>query len=219
MQIRRGMRCSRIVDHGPGKGQGRAFLQAALGSLPNRFSGWGHIEQAIRPTTRPAAWGSGHLDRRPALIARCLGVADDSWRPSPSPASMICWIAISHGAHHAAGYGTCDGGLVIDLSRMKGMNLCGRYRLGRVGGVLDTALDISAILGPRLYLCDPLFFSRTLTPLGSVFFGRPSFSVALGFATTAQTGDTPLQPLAIGQQRSQITCLLDDLAQETHGFF
>src|SRR5262249_44812460 len=29
--------------------------------------------------------------------------------------------------------------------------------------------------------------------------------------------EPPIPPLAIGQQR-QITCLLDDLAQETHGF-
>ena len=44
-----------------------------------------------------------------------------------------------------------------------------------------------------------------------------SFAGAEGL-TTQLKQEPPLPPLAIGQQR-QITCLLDDLAQETHGFF
>jgi hypothetical protein len=44
-----------------------------------------------------------------------------------------------------------------------------------------------------------------------------SFASAQGLATQLKQ-ETPIPPLAIGQQR-QIACVLDDLAQETHGFF
>jgi FAD/FMN-containing dehydrogenase len=65
---------------------------------------------------------NGNIDRRPALIARCLGVADVMASVAFAREHDLL-IAVRSGAHHAAGYGTCDGGLVIDLSRMKGMKV------------------------------------------------------------------------------------------------
>jgi FAD/FMN-containing dehydrogenase len=63
---------------------------------------------------------NGNVDRRPALIARCSGVADvlEAVRFARDHDTLV---AIRGGGHNAAGYGTCDGGLVIDLSPMKGM--------------------------------------------------------------------------------------------------
>src|SRR5262249_38398368 len=65
---------------------------------------------------------NGHIDRRPALIARCLGVADVMASVAFAREHDLL-IAVRSGAHHAAGYGTCDGGLVIDLSRTKGLQV------------------------------------------------------------------------------------------------
>jgi len=65
---------------------------------------------------------NGNIDRRPALIARCLDVADVMASVAFAREHDLL-IAVRSGAHHAAGYGTCDGGIVIDLSRMKGMQV------------------------------------------------------------------------------------------------
>src|SRR4051812_30560460 len=68
-----------------------------------------------------AVW-NGMFDRRPAAIARCAGVADviqavDFARMNAMEVAVRC------GGHSANGYGTCDDGLVIDLSPMKGMRI------------------------------------------------------------------------------------------------
>jgi FAD/FMN-containing dehydrogenase len=62
------------------------------------------------------------FDRRPGLIARCSGAADviaavNFARETSMP------LAVRGGGHSASGYGTCDDGLVIDLSPMKGIRV------------------------------------------------------------------------------------------------
>jgi len=64
-------------------------------------------------------WNS-MIDRRPAIIARCSGPAD------VRAAVRFCvdqdiYPAIRGGGHNAAGPAMVDGGLVLDLSRMKGI--------------------------------------------------------------------------------------------------
>ena len=56
---------------------------------------------------------NGHIDRRPALIARCLGVADVIASVNFAREHDLL-VAVRSGAHNAAGYGTCEGGLVIE---------------------------------------------------------------------------------------------------------
>ena len=65
---------------------------------------------------------NGAIDRRPALIARCATAADvvEAVRFARSQRLLT---AIRGGAHNVAGQGTCDGGLVIDLSRMRGVEI------------------------------------------------------------------------------------------------
>ena len=58
------------------------------------------------------------IDRRPALIVRCLGAADVRMR-SPSRATNNLLVAVRGGGHNIAGNAVCDDGLLIDLSLMK----------------------------------------------------------------------------------------------------
>ena len=85
---------------------------------------------------------NGHIDRRPALIARCLGVADVIASVNFAREHDLL-VAVRSGAHNAAGYGTCEGGLVIDLSQMKGMkvnptNSIADAQAGLLWGEFDT---------------------------------------------------------------------------------
>ena len=62
---------------------------------------------------------NGMIDRRPALIARCTGIADivDAVNFGRDHGLEI---AVKGGGHNVAGNATTDGGLMIDLSLMKG---------------------------------------------------------------------------------------------------
>ena len=63
---------------------------------------------------------NGNIDRRPALIARCPGVADVQ-RAVEFARLHALRVSVRGGGHSAPGYGTNDGGLVVDLSPMKGI--------------------------------------------------------------------------------------------------
>jgi FAD/FMN-containing dehydrogenase len=62
------------------------------------------------------------IDKRPRLIARCVDVADVIAAVRFGAANKML-TAIRGGGHNGAGLGTCDDGLVIDLSRMKGIRV------------------------------------------------------------------------------------------------
>jgi FAD/FMN-containing dehydrogenase len=61
-------------------------------------------------------------DRRPALIARATGVADVMAAVDFARQHDLL-LAVRGGGHSVPGFGTCDGGLVIDLGRMKGIRV------------------------------------------------------------------------------------------------
>ena len=83
----------------------------------------GEVLDAAHPDYEDArkVW-NGLVDKRPALIARCTGVADIKNAIEFGRAHNLL-TAVRGGGHHGAGFGVCDGGLVIDLSPMKGMRL------------------------------------------------------------------------------------------------
>ena len=66
-------------------------------------------------------WNGAH-DKRPALIARCAGVADVI-EAVTFGRDTEALVAIRGGGHNVAGTSLCDGGLVIDLSPMKGIRV------------------------------------------------------------------------------------------------
>jgi hypothetical protein len=84
---------------------------------------------------------NGNIDRRPALIARCSGVADVQ-RAVEFARLTGLRLSVRGGGHSAPGYGTNDGGLVIDMSPMKGIRVDPQRRTVRAeGGVLWRELD------------------------------------------------------------------------------
>jgi len=60
------------------------------------------------------------IDRRPALIASCLGVADVVTCVNFAREHGIT-LSIKGGGHNISGLAVCDGGLMLDLSRMRGV--------------------------------------------------------------------------------------------------
>jgi FAD/FMN-containing dehydrogenase len=84
---------------------------------------------------------NGNIDRRPALIVRCAGVADVIAAVNFARDNQLV-LAVRGGAHSAAGHGTCDGGMVIDLAQMKGIWVDPQRRVARAQpGVLWKELD------------------------------------------------------------------------------
>lgn len=65
---------------------------------------------------------NGAIDKRPALIARCLGVADVVAAVKHARGAGLP-IAVRGGGHSVAGHGTCDDGVLIDLSAMRGVHV------------------------------------------------------------------------------------------------
>jgi FAD/FMN-containing dehydrogenase len=114
--------------------------RAAIETLAANFAG--ELIQPYDPGYHAARqiW-NGHVQRRPALIARCRGVADVMatvrfCREHDLPASL------RGGGHAVAGHAICDGGVVIDLSAMTGARIDPLARTIQLeGGCLNAHLD------------------------------------------------------------------------------
>jgi len=78
-------------------------------------------------------WNAMWNECTPALIARCVGVADVRAAILFATEQGLP-IAVRGGGHSAAGKGTCDGGVVIDLSTLKGVRVDPQTRTAVVGG-------------------------------------------------------------------------------------
>src|ERR671912_442441 len=84
---------------------------------------------------------NGSIDRFPALIARCAGVADLIAAVMFAKDNGLL-VAVRGGGHSYPGLSVCDGGIVIDLSRMKGIRVDPEARTVRAqAGVLLGELD------------------------------------------------------------------------------
>ena len=76
---------------------------------------------------------NGLIDKRPALIARCRNVADVVDAVNHARESAL-EVAVRGGGHNVAGRATIDGGLMIDLSLMKGIHVDPKARTARAQG-------------------------------------------------------------------------------------
>ncbi len=71
------------------------------------------------------------IDKHPRVIVRCVDVADVIAAVRFGVSNNLL-TAIRGGGHNGAGLGTCDDGLVIDMSRMKGVRVDPAERSVRV---------------------------------------------------------------------------------------
>jgi FAD/FMN-containing dehydrogenase len=73
------------------------------------------------------------IDKRPAVVVRPVNAGDVIAAVNFARESGID-LAIRGGSHGVPGFGTCDGGVVIDLSRMKGVRVDPAKRAARAEG-------------------------------------------------------------------------------------
>jgi len=107
-------------------------LADATSKLASTFTG--ELLQAGHPDFEEARKvHNGLIDKRPTLIARCRGAADitDMIRVGRERGLEI---AVRGGGHNVAGRSTTDGGLLIDLSLMTGVQVDPGNRIARAQG-------------------------------------------------------------------------------------
>jgi FAD/FMN-containing dehydrogenase len=107
-------------------------ISAAVGELGATFAG-----RLLQPTDtaydEARRVHNGLIDKRPALIAQCRGVADIVAAVQLARRQQLA-VAVRGGGHNVAGRATIDGGLMIDLSLMKGIHVDAAARTARAQG-------------------------------------------------------------------------------------
>lgn len=84
---------------------------------------------------------NGMIDKKPALIAKCVDAADVIAGVNFAREKKLL-LAVRGGGHNGPGLGICDGGIVVDLSRMKGIRVDQKEKTVRVeGGALWGDVD------------------------------------------------------------------------------
>src|SRR5438128_2569069 len=84
---------------------------------------------------------NGMIDRRPGAVVRCTGVADLVAAVTIAREAGAL-VSVRGGGHNVAGNAVCDGGIVIDLSQMRGVRVDPAARTARAqGGALWGDLD------------------------------------------------------------------------------
>jgi FAD/FMN-containing dehydrogenase len=86
---------------------------------------------------------NGMIDHRPALIARCAGTADVVETVNFARDNDLL-VSVRGGGHNIAGKAVCEGGLMIDLSQMRGIAVDPRNQTAHVeGGATLGELDVA----------------------------------------------------------------------------
>ncbi|HXF36179.1 MAG TPA: FAD-dependent oxidoreductase [Actinomycetota bacterium] len=112
----------------------------AVDALRSRFNG-----ALLRPEDEGfdvarRVW-NGMVDRRPALIARCTGVADVQAAVRFGREQDLL-VSVKGGGHQVAGHAVADGGLMIDLSLMRGAKVDPEARTAKaLGGSILADVD------------------------------------------------------------------------------
>jgi hypothetical protein len=125
--------------------------QEAYASLHRRFKG-----DLLRPgdgdyEQSRVIW-NGMVARTPGLIARCSDVSDIQNAVRAASETGVL-TAVRCGGHSLAGFSTCDGGMVIDLSKMRHVTVDAeakraRFTGGCLLGSIDTATQEAGLVFP-----------------------------------------------------------------------
>jgi FAD/FMN-containing dehydrogenase len=92
------------------------------------------------------------INKQPALIVRCRGVADIINSVNFARTHDLL-VAVRGGGHNVAGNATCDGGLVIDLSEMRSIRVdssqrTARAEAGATWGEFDRETQVFSLATP-----------------------------------------------------------------------
>src|SRR3954449_1724342 len=138
---------------------------------------------------------NGGIDRRPALIARCADAADVAAAIALAR-EFDFPLAVRAGGHGVAGHAICEGGVVVDLTRMRRVEVapdalvvrveggarlmdldaaCAPHDLVTPAGVVGTTGvagltlggGLGHLLGPLGFTCDSLLAAEVVTADGS----------------------------------------------------
>jgi FAD/FMN-containing dehydrogenase len=98
-----------------------ALHPPVIDAFAGRLAGRVLVERCGEYDEARRVW-NGLIDKRPAGIVQCAGVADvlETLRFARDHDLLL---AVRGGGHNVAGFGTCDGGLVIDLSPLRGIRV------------------------------------------------------------------------------------------------
>ena len=107
-------------------------LDGAIEILRKEFGGSIVGQTDVGYDEHRAVWNA-MIDKRPAVIARCA-TADDVVAAVRFGRDNDIPVAVRGGGHSAAGKGTCDDGIVIDLSQMNSVEVDAAKRTVRAGG-------------------------------------------------------------------------------------
>jgi FAD/FMN-containing dehydrogenase len=117
-----------------------ALDRAAFKDLANGFGGELVRSSDASYDEHRKVW-NGSVDRRPAVIARCMGIEDVSTALQFARRTGLP-VAVRSGGHSFPGLSVCDGGIVIDLGPLKGIRVDPEARTVEVqAGVLLGELD------------------------------------------------------------------------------
>lgn len=129
-----------MVDIMTLKGDRRVLDTPEIATLRSGLGGTVVLSGDAEYETVRRVW-NGNVDRRPAAIVRCRSAADVQ-RAVEFASKRDLLVSVRGGGHSAPGYGTNNGGLVIDLSSMKAIAVDPDRRSARAeGGVLWRDLD------------------------------------------------------------------------------
>jgi FAD/FMN-containing dehydrogenase len=118
----------------------RQLRAADVGALSRQISG-GVLGAADAAYDEARKVWNATVDRRPALIARCLTTSDVQAAVRFAAAHSMM-TSVRGGGHHIAGNAVAEGGLMIDLSGMRTVGIDTRTRTARVdAGALLSDLD------------------------------------------------------------------------------
>ncbi|HSS64642.1 MAG TPA: FAD-binding oxidoreductase [Gammaproteobacteria bacterium] len=134
-----------------------------------------------------AVWNA-MIDRRPAVIVRCRGVADvvdavafarDQGLP----------VSIRGGAHNVAGHAVCEGGLMIDLSLMRSVRVDPRARRvwvqgGATWGDVDRETQLFGLATPGGLISDTGVGGLTLS--GGIGWLRSRYGLSIDNMLSAE---------------------------------
>jgi FAD/FMN-containing dehydrogenase len=124
---------------------------AAVGDLKRQLTGALLVPADSEYDAARRVW-NGMIDKRPALIARCAG-SQDVVACVNFARNHDVLMSVRGGGHNFAGKAVCDGGLMIDLSPMKGIEVDPTRRIARAEtglklGEFDRATQIHGLVTP-----------------------------------------------------------------------